>query len=172
MDEILDVVDENDNVLGQKTRTEVEAKGLRYRAAEIIVLVDGKILIEKRASTKPKRPGYYSVVSETMKSGESYEHAAVRGVKEETGLDAKGLKKIGKTMIKDKTANDLYIMTAFVCEGKGKIKLQEEEVDEIKLLSVQEIENLINSGEKVTQALVECMKLYKAYKGVVNSKVM
>jgi len=164
----LDVVDGNDNVLGQKLRSEVEAKGLRYRAAEIIVFVDGKILIEKRASTKPKRPGHYSVVGETVKARESYEHAAVRGVNEETGLDAKWLKQIGKTMIRDKNANDFYIMTAFICEGKGKIKVQKEEVDEVKLLSEKEVEKLINSGEKVTQALVECMKLYKAYKGAAK----
>ena len=46
--------------------------------------------------------------------------------------------------------------------------MQKEEVDEIKLLSIKEVEALINSGEKVTQALVECMKLYKAYKGAAK----
>ncbi len=168
MDEILDLVDENSNVVGQKPRSELEAKGLRYRVAEIIALVDGKILIEKRASTKSKRSGHYSVVGETVKAGESYEHAAVRGVKEETGLEAKGLKQIGKTIINDKTEKDFYIMGVFICEGKGKIKMQKEEVDEIKLLSPKEVEKLISSGEKVTPALVECMKLYKAYKGAAK----
>ena len=168
LEEILDIVDENDNVLGQKLRSEVEAKGLRYRAAEIIVLVDGKILIEKRAATKAKRPSHYSVVGETVKAVESYGHAAVRGVKEETNLAAMNPEQIGKTIINDKKEKDFYIMQVFVCEGKGKIKMQKEEVDEIKLLSLQEIEKLMNSGAKVTQALVECMKLYKQYKGAAK----
>ena len=72
MEEILDVVDEKDNVLGQKPRSEVEQKGLLYRSTEIIVLVDGKLLVEKRAATKSKRPSHYSLVGETMKARETY----------------------------------------------------------------------------------------------------
>src|SRR3989344_6227930 len=88
VEEIIDVIDENDNVLGQKPRSEVEKKGLLYRASEILVFVDGKLLIEKRSASKSKRPSHYSVVAETVKAGETYAEAAVRGVKEETGLDA------------------------------------------------------------------------------------
>ena len=168
MEEILDVVDEKDNVLGQKPRSEVEQKGLLYRSTEIIVLVNGKLLVEKRAATKSKRPSHYSLVGETVKAGETYEEAARRGVEEETGLDVAGLKSIGKTIIRDKKENDFYIMGIFTCEGKGKIKMQKEEVDEIKLLSEKEVEKLISSGGKVTPALVECFKLYMAYKGAAK----
>ena len=168
MEEILDVVDEKDNVLGQKPRSEVEQKGLLYRSTEIIVLVNGKLLVEKRAATKSKRPSHYSLVGETVKAGETYEEAARRGVKEETGLGAEWLKSIGKTIIRDKKENDFYIMGIFTCEGKGKIKMQKEEVDEIKLLTEKEVEMLRNSGEKGIEAHVECLKLYKAYKGAAK----
>ena len=47
-------------------------------------------------------------------------------------------------------------------------KFEWEEVDEIKLLSEKEVEKLISSGEKVTPALVECFKLYRAYNGAAK----
>ncbi len=164
MEEILDVINEKNEVLRQAPRKEVEEKGLLYRSAQIFVYYNNKIIIEKRSMNKSKRPGYYSNVGETVKAGEKVEAAAVRGVKEETGLDVQNIKKIGEEIILDRTYKDSFLMTLYVCEGKGEIKIQKEEVENILLLSIKEIENLIESGEKVSPALIKSLEFLKRWK--------
>lgn len=158
--EILDIVNEQDEVIGKADRKKVEEKGLLYRTAEIYVFIDGKILIQKRGPKKTKRPLHYSVVGETVKSGETYEEAAVRGVKEETNLEAKNLKELGKMIVFDKKYNDNFIMKVFRCNGAGKIKLQESEVKEAKTMGKKELEAIIK-GKKATPALIASYSMFK-----------
>jgi len=161
MEEILDVVDEQDNVIGKATRKEVDEKGLLHRVSFVYLKYNGKILIEKRSATKPKRPKHYTIIGETVESGESYEEGALRGIKEEVGLEGKNLKKIGKISIRDKEENSDEISTIFMAEGNGEIDLQKEEVECVKLLTVGEIEELINSEEKISPSLRETFQIYK-----------
>ena len=159
--EMLDLINEKNQVIGKASRKKVEEKGLLYRASEVFVLVNKKILIEKRNKNKTKRPSYYSIVGETVQAGETFEEAAIRGVKEETGLTAENLNEIGNAIIHDELYNDHHLMRVFVCEGKGEIKIQGEEVENIQLMTNQEIEELLKSGKKVTLNLVEGFNMYK-----------
>ena len=53
--EYLDVVDEDDNVLGRDTRENIHDKGLRHRIAAVLVLnKSGEILLQKRSRKKSK----------------------------------------------------------------------------------------------------------------------
>ena len=48
-EEIFDVVDVDDNVIGQATRSEVHAQNLLHRAANIFVFnTNGQLLLQKR----------------------------------------------------------------------------------------------------------------------------
>ncbi|MBI4210835.1 MAG: NUDIX domain-containing protein [Candidatus Diapherotrites archaeon] len=161
MEEILDVINEKNEVIRQAPRSEVEAKGLLYRTAEIIVFMEGKIAIQKRAANKTKRPSHYSIVGETVKAGETFEEAAVRGVREELGLEARNLRKIGDKIVHDELYTDNMLMRLFTCEGEGRMEIDEGEVKEVKMLSVEEVQGLIASGVKVTPCLVEGLRMYK-----------
>jgi len=161
MAEMLDLINEKNEVIGQAPRKTIEKEGLLYRASEIFVFIDGKIVIEKRNKNKAKRPGYYSSVGETVQAGETFKESAVRGVKEELGLDAENLREIGETIIHDELYNDHHLMRVFVCEGKGEIKIQEEEVESAQLMDFKEVEALIKSGKKVTLNLVEGFEMIK-----------
>ncbi len=86
--ELLDVVDENDNVIGKATREECHSKRLIHRCAFVLVFNSrGEVLILKRSANTDKYSGFYGIVGEHVKAGESYEVAASRGVKEELGVD-------------------------------------------------------------------------------------
>mgnify|MGYP001577062615 CR=1 FL=1 len=123
-EEMLDLINKKDEVIGKAPRSEVKHKRLLYRCAGIYVKMNGKTVVEKRSVKKEIRPGNWSLVEETVKSGETFEQAAMRGVKEELGLVAKNLKFIGKKIIRDSRYPDEFLLGVFSCEAKGKMKLQ------------------------------------------------
>lgn len=87
-EEIFDVVDCDDNVVGQAPRSEVHARGLLHRAVNIFVFnTAGQLLLQQRSQTKDQFPGCYtSSASGHLGTGESYDEAAPRELEEELGL--------------------------------------------------------------------------------------
>lgn len=89
-EEIFDVVDEHDQVIGQAPRSEVHAQGLLHRAVHIFVFNSkGQLLIHRRSASKDEYPlCYTSSASGHLSAGESYEESAPREMQEEIGLTA------------------------------------------------------------------------------------
>ncbi len=87
-DELFDVCDAEDNVIGQATRGEVHARGLLHRAVHIFVFnFSGELLIQRRSVHKDEFPlCYTSSASGHLDAGETYDAAAVRELHEELGL--------------------------------------------------------------------------------------
>lgn len=88
MAELLDIVDKQDQVIGQMERAEVHRRGLTCRIVHIFfVAPTGKIILQKRSLTKASYPGRLtSTVSGHVTSGESYLEAAIKEALEEAGL--------------------------------------------------------------------------------------
>lgn len=158
--EIVDLINENDEVIGQATREEVKKGKLLYRCAGIYVKKNGRVLIEKRGKQKSIRPGNWSIVEETLHSGETYEQAARRGVREELGLEAENLKFIGKKMIDDSVYPDRFLLGIFTCEAEGKIKLQESEVEKAQWVSRKQLQSIIKRTKKVSPGLSQTHGMY------------
>ncbi len=91
-DEIFDVVNERDEVVGQSTRREVHARGLRHRAVHVLVFnARGQVFLQKRSMAKDTAPGCWdSSCSGHLDAGEDYLSAAVRELYEEIGLRIAG----------------------------------------------------------------------------------
>lgn len=87
-DEIFDVVDDRDRVIGRQTRQEVHRRGLKHRAVHVLVFNErGEVYLQKRSFKKDTFPGAWdSSASGHLNSGESYEACAVREAREEIGL--------------------------------------------------------------------------------------
>jgi len=87
-DEIFDVVNENDEVVGRETRSRVHQQGLRHRAVHILVFNSaGQLFLQKRSMTKDTFPGVWdSSASGHLASGEDYDSGAIRELKEEIGV--------------------------------------------------------------------------------------
>ena len=84
-EELFDVVDERDNVIGQRTRREVHQTGLRHRAVHVLVYnAAGNLFLQKRSMLKDCFPGTWdSSASGHLAPGEGYDACALREVEEE-----------------------------------------------------------------------------------------
>src|SRR5689334_18473687 len=89
MDELLDIVNDEDIVIDQKMRSTVHELGLQHRGVHVLLFTrDGKLLVQKRSADRAACPSSLDCsVSEHVKAGESYVDAALRGMKEEMGLE-------------------------------------------------------------------------------------
>lgn len=144
MPEIVDVVDRQDRVIGKDTRKNTHKLGILHRGTHIILLnSDGCLLLPLRSATKDASPNTYDCsMSEHLKKGERYKHAAIRGAKEELGIPNPKLKKLVKFWLKYGPHN-YKISTLYECSYNGRIKLDKNEVQKIQYKSKAELKRLL-----------------------------
>ena len=87
--EILEVVDENDNVIGLETRAKIHKEGLLHREIHIwFITPSGEIIFQHRAKNKETYPDKLdATVGGHVEPNMSYEETAVKECKEETGMN-------------------------------------------------------------------------------------
>jgi 8-oxo-dGTP pyrophosphatase MutT (NUDIX family) len=87
-DEVLDIVDEDDRVVGQAPRGQVYARRLRHRTSFILVRDGaGRVFVHRRTDRKLVFPSRYDMfVGGVVGAGESYDDAALREAEEELGV--------------------------------------------------------------------------------------
>ncbi len=141
MEEIFDIVDDNDNVIGQAARSAVHAQGWWHRGVHVLLFTtDGHMLIQKRS---PDRKQYASLwdcsVSEHVKAGESYLEAAHRGLDEELGLQGMTLTPLFKfRMVYG--PNDNEISTVYKGEVQpARVRFDPVEIAEVYTIPEQEL---------------------------------
>ena len=88
-DELFDVVNEEDVVIGQELRSIVHQRGLWHRGVHVLLFTrEGKLLVQQRSKNRPHAPlALDCSVSEHVKAGEDYLTAAMRGMKEEMNVE-------------------------------------------------------------------------------------
>ncbi len=87
--EEVDLVDEEDRVVGRATRKEVRVGNLLHRGVGILCRnSQGDIYVHRRTTTKDVFPGMYDMFAGGVVGvGESYEAAARREIREELGIE-------------------------------------------------------------------------------------
>lgn len=87
-DELVDVVDEDDQIVGVVTRREVRARSLLHRCAYVLVRrSDGRIHVHRRTDSKDVDPGAYDMLpGGVCAAGEGYDECASRELAEELGI--------------------------------------------------------------------------------------
>ncbi|MFJ4986106.1 NUDIX hydrolase [Streptomyces sp. NPDC088732] len=87
-DELLDIVDERDHVVGRATRGEATARGLRHRCVFILARdAEERIFVHRRTAQKLVFPSLYDMfVGGVVGAGEAYDDAALREAEEELGV--------------------------------------------------------------------------------------
>ncbi len=87
-DEIFDVVDDRDQVIGQETRPAVHRLGLKHRAVHVLIFNSaGEVFLQKRSMQKDNFPGTWdSSASGHLDTGDDYDACALREVREELGF--------------------------------------------------------------------------------------
>lgn len=148
MNEVFDVVDINDNVVGKSSRGEAHKnKNLIHRSVGVVVINgDGKIFLQRRSSTKDKDALLWTIsCSGHVLSGESYTDAAIRELEEELGITGVTLMKLTKFLYKG--LDETEIATLYKIDYSGEIKLQTEEILEGKFFNVNELNVAVKTKE-------------------------
>ena len=147
-DEIIDILNEDLTIQKPCLKSEVHTYGHLHASVHIwLYTLDGKLLIQKRSPNKIAFPNLWDVsVAGHITSGETIIISAIREVKEEIGLEVieSELLKIGsfkeyhkhKDDFIDNEIHHTYIYN--LKKGINQLKLQNEEVSEIKLISIDE----------------------------------
>ena len=88
LNESFDIVDENDNIIGQATREQCHTKGLIHRSVMFFIFdQENRVLVTKRTENKDFFPGYWSIVlGGHVHTSETYEEAVKRELLEEVGI--------------------------------------------------------------------------------------
>lgn len=145
-EEIFDVVDKNDRVVGQAPRARVHAEGLRHRAVHVLVSDSaGRVFLQKRAVTKDKHPGVWdSSCSGHLNAGESYAVAAVRELAEELGIAADPPPgEIFAIPASEETGNEF--VRVFTCMHDGPVRPDPLEISDGRWLEPGEIDRWVAS---------------------------
>ena len=109
-DEIFDVIDSQDQIIGKATRQQVHNYELMHRSFYILVLdFSENLFLQKRAMNKDESPGLCdSSAAGHVESGEGYLNCAIRELKEELGLEHIWLKKILSIHAQYKTFGGMF----------------------------------------------------------------
>ena len=129
-EEIFDIVNERDEVIGRAPRAEVHARGLLHRAAHMLVFNSrGEVFLQKRSLRKDRQPGVWdSSASGHLDSGEDYDACAVRELREEIGLvAAKTPERLFKIAASAET--DQEFAWVYRCQSEGPFELSPEEIE-------------------------------------------
>jgi isopentenyl-diphosphate delta-isomerase len=129
-DEIFDVVNERDEVIGQQTRREVHRLGLLHRAVHVLIFnARGEVFLQKRSLKKDCAPGKWdSSASGHLDVGETYDACAVRELREELGIELPGtLTRL--FMIEAGPATGQEFVWVYRGESEGPFTLHPEEIE-------------------------------------------
>ena len=129
-EEIFDVVDEHDRVIGRNTRSEVHRLGLRHRAVHVLVYnSQGEIFLQKRSLQKDTFPGAWdSSAAGHLDCGEHYDACALRELREELGLTvARPLQRLFSIAACPETG--MEHVWIYRCESEGPFQLHPEEIE-------------------------------------------
>lgn len=87
-EELVDIVDDDDRVIRQVTRSQMRRERLLHRVVAVLCTNSrGEIFVHRRTTTKDLFPGLYDMFAAgTVEAGESYQACAERELAEELGV--------------------------------------------------------------------------------------
>jgi isopentenyldiphosphate isomerase len=147
-DEILDVVDENDRVVGRARRGDVYARGLRHRCVFVWARdPQGRVFVHRRTASKLVFPSLYDMfVGGVVGAGESYDDAALREAEEELGVSGLPRPEHLFTFLYDDGAGRSWWSAVYEVRVTGAVSPQAEEVAWYGFLAEEELAGRLAEG--------------------------
>ena len=145
-EEIFDVVNERDEVVGRAPRREVHRTGLKHRAIHVFVLnARGEVFLQKRSMTKDSSPGLWdSSSSGHLDSGEDYDVCAVRELREEIGLRVpQAPRRLFKVEPCAETGQEFVWL--YQCASEGPFTLHPEEIERGEWFALERVTSWVDA---------------------------
>jgi isopentenyldiphosphate isomerase len=155
------IVDNSDNEIGVKQRSEIDYKNDIYRVSALWITNSiGLTLLAKRALIKEKDPGKWGpAVAGTVDEGESYDENIYKEAMEEIGLENEKFTKGPKVHI---TYPRNYFCQWYFVQFDRDIEsftMQKEEVDELMWIDVAQMKDEIKSNpDKYVPAMPQVVR--------------
>ena len=144
----IQIVDNQDQLLGVKERTEVDYKTDIYRVSALwLTNSKGQTLLAKRAAVKDKDPNKWGpAVAGTIDEGETYDINIYKEAEEEIGLMGKKFQKGPKILIKH--PRTYFCQWYFVTLDRDidSFVMQEDEVDELAWVEIEQLKQELRSN--------------------------
>lgn len=145
MIEWLDIVDENDIVIGRAPRDQIHAEGHRHRSSHVMLFNSrDEVFVQLRSMNKDNSPGLWDTsAAGHVDSGEDYLGCAVRELYEELGvqLAPESLHEISRLQPDKRTGFEFIQLYTAVSDQT--LVLQTEEVSDGRWVSPSELQNWI-----------------------------
>ena len=134
--EYLDIVNEDDEVVGKEERDKVHKEHLMHRSVQIILVTSkNEIVLQLRNASKKEYPMHWTVASSGhVSSGEDPFVCAKREVKEEIGVDV-DIKYLTKFIIDNEVEYEVVYCYFGKCDGP--FVAQESEVEMIDVVPLE-----------------------------------
>ena|SRR3989344_5500301 len=154
--EYLDVVNDDDIVVGKALRKDIYENKHRHRIVHVLIFNDREELALALRSSKARYCPLHWVTSAGghVQSGESYEEGALRELGEELGIKAE-LKFAFKDNFDNMDGRNLkkYLVT-FTAAANGPFNINPDEAEKVKFFNIDKIKKMIKDGEKFHPELV------------------
>ena len=157
------IVNEQDEVIGAKERGTLIDDVDIYRVAALwIQNSKGDMLLAQRAFTKKNDPGKWGpAVAGTVEEGETYESNILKEAEEEIGLTNAKLEISEKRLRLGKHKHFTQWFFAIVDKDISEFTKQDEEVEQIKWFSKEELQKeLANNPDQFLGAVKVCAEVF------------
>lgn len=157
-DEIFDLIDTDDNVIGQVRRGDAHGNpSLLHRSVQVLLFDShDRLLLQHRSESKDLFPSYYAAsASGHVDSGEDYAAAASRETREELGVSLP-LVYLGKTLVHSTLETEMTAL--FVARSDGPFQFHPTETQGGAFFSLEQVkEGQVSGRLPMTPALLAAL---------------
>lgn len=165
-DEVFDLVDADDRVLGQVRRGDAHRNAaLLHRSVQVLILgSDGRLLLQKRSASKDLFPNYWCAsASGHVAAGDDYLTTARREAREELGIEIEP-QWLGKVLVR--TAPETEWTGVFLARSDGPFCFSPTETDGGQFFTFEEIATARETRQlALTPAVLAAIDLFAASSG-------
>ncbi|RJQ22788.1 NUDIX domain-containing protein [Candidatus Woesearchaeota archaeon] len=165
MNENIDVVDEQNQVVGQALLSDIYTQKLNHRAAHVLIFNDrGELFLSQNSAKHSYCPGHWNLsANATLLSKESYEHAAERALSNWLGIS------IPLTKIQE-LPYDHYKMRKFLAifrgQSQGPFPINNQLAAAGKWFSIPDVLDLVRKNQMVHPELAHVIETLYPTSGV------
>ena len=142
------IVDTENKIIGTAPRWRMRKERLIHRATYCLVFSDdGRLFVQKRTATKDIYPACWEIAAGgVVAAGETYEGSVRRELGEELGVEVEsGIESLFDFFYEDE--ENAVWGRVFKCVHNGPFTLQEEEVEEGRFVTLDELRAMLRTHE-------------------------
>lgn len=155
MDELIDIYDEKQNFLKKEMKSVAHKEGHWHRSIHAYLVNDNnQIIIQKRSADKDLYPNVWDVsFAGHVGAGESTKTSAIRECQEELGINLEEkeieyLFTIPEKLQWGQVQSNEFVDVFFCKKNFGKITKQDEEVADVKVVSIKDFIQMVENKDK------------------------